>query len=285
MGPAGDGNLYVTDVGSPHVFRVSLQGSITAVATSPALTDITASIGIGPDNQIWFTEAGASVDRMTTAGVLSRFPTAHPVGGQTITKGPDGNVWFTEYGSNFIGRVALPGGVVSEFPVPVGRNPFGLTFASDGRLWATVRGTPDQIVSMTVSGANLINPTSIALLPGSLPGPIRVGPSGNLWFSEYGGNRLGFVTPAGVLTEAAVVLSADSGPDGATFDAARNVIWFSEFNSGKIGRITLNGSAVAAVDEFPTPTPSSGAQSVVLDSSGNVWFVGQLAQKIGRFVP
>lgn len=66
------------------------------------------AITSGPDNNLWFTEAGTSLDqnqptsqsfigRVTPVGKVTLFPipttNVLPTG---ITKGPDGNLWFTE---------------------------------------------------------------------------------------------------------------------------------------------------------------------------------------------
>ena len=36
---------------------------------------------------------------------------------------------------------------------------------------------------------------------GSLPGDIARGSDGNLWFTEFGSDRIGRITPAGVITD------------------------------------------------------------------------------------
>src|SRR5579862_8306665 len=43
---------------------------------------------------------------------------------------------------------------------------------------------------------------------------ITLGPDGNLWFTEYAGNRIGRITPSGVVTEFSDGISAGAGPDG-----------------------------------------------------------------------
>jgi virginiamycin B lyase len=75
-----------------------------------------------------------------------------------------------------------------------------------------------------------------------------VGPDGALWFVEMAGNKVGRITPAGVVSEftvptlAAVPWAITAGADGA--------MWFAEGASNKIGRITTAG----AVTEFALPT-------------------------------
>ncbi len=139
---------------------------------------------------------------------------------------------------------------------------------------------------MSVSGSTLTVVKSAPLTAGASPGAIVAGPGGNFWFTEFGAGRIGFVTPAVVLTENPVTLGASVGPNGLVYDAARNVLWFTEFSGSAIGRVTLSGATtVTAVDEFPLPTPSSGAFILTFGPDGNLWFTEALAQKIGRFVP
>lgn len=64
-------------------------------------------ITIGPDDNLWFTEANANkFGRITHQGHVVEFPvpTANsmPLG---ITIGPDGNLWFAESSGNRIGRI------------------------------------------------------------------------------------------------------------------------------------------------------------------------------------
>ena len=70
----------------------------------------------------------------------------------------------------------------------------------------------------------------------SQPYDITAGPDGNLWFTEYAGNKIGRITPAGVITEINVP-AVDSAPYGITAGPDGN-IWFAESFGGRIGRIT-----------------------------------------------
>jgi virginiamycin B lyase len=54
-----------------------------------------------------------------------------------------------------------------------------------------------------------------ALAGNSDPEGITAGPDGNLWFTEFTGNRIGRITPAGTVTEFPV-LTGKRGPEGIT---------------------------------------------------------------------
>ena len=124
----------------------------------------------------------------------------------------------------------------------------------------------------------------------------RQGPDGNLWFTETGADKIGRMTPAGVLTEfplPAVAAPAGStgpppgptaitaGPDGA--------LWFTGI-PGEIGRITTAGVVTEfAVPAVPPPagspagtasTPAT-ATAIAAGPDGALWFTG-VPGEIGR---
>ena len=75
------------------------------------------------------------------------------------------------------------------------------------------------------------------MLPGarSEPAGITAGPDGNVWFTEFGGNRIGRITADGTISEFPVPTAAAGlnditlGPDGN--------LWFAESTAGQIGRL------------------------------------------------
>jgi streptogramin lyase len=107
---------------------------------------------------------------------------------------------------------------------------------------------------------------------GGIPQDLTSGPDGNLWFTELT-NKIGRVTPAGVVTEfpasggpAGIV----AGPDGA--------LWFTEANGSKIGRITVDGTIT---NEFPLPA-GSNPYAIAAGSDGALWYTAPGTNKIGR---
>ena len=76
---------------------------------------------------------------------------------------------------------------------------------------------------------------SAGLTPGSEPSGITLGSDAHLWFTEQAGNRIGEITPAGVITEFAIAsassqpLSITAGPNGT--------LWFTQPGSGQIGTL------------------------------------------------
>ena len=66
----------------------------------------------------------------------------------------------------------------------------------------------------------------------SEPQGITAGPDGNLWFTEFLGNKIGRITTAGVITEFPIPMPF-SGPHDITTGPDGNM-WFTE-SSNKIG--------------------------------------------------
>ena len=62
-------------------------------------------ITAGPDGALWFTNAGNSIGRITTAGVVTNYTGTGISNPSGITAGPDGALWFTNSGNNSIGRI------------------------------------------------------------------------------------------------------------------------------------------------------------------------------------
>jgi streptogramin lyase len=187
-----------------------------------------------------------------------------------------------------------PGDAMSDAPpgdagpmvtwFPVGSGPYDITCGPDGNLWFTY---DSGVARMTVGGSVTDFP-----IPTASAGPagITVGPDGNLWFTESNANKIGRITPAGVLTEfpfdqtdSGIFVSAEpiaitAGPDGN--------LWFTEEGTGKIGRITPDGS----VTEFPTITLNSGPWGITSGPDGNLWFAeqapdGNSLYHIGQITP
>ena len=281
-----DGNLWFTSSGagptgppSGRIGRITPTGVVTTFSAGISATSSPAGITAGPDGNLWFTESGANrVGRITPAGVVTEFSagiTANVTG--PITAGPDGNLWFAEStgasGGDRIGRITTTG-TVTEFPVGA-NGPTGMTAGPDGNVWFT-EGR-DRIGRITPQGA--LTEFHAGISPGSSPAGITAGPDGNLWFTEFNssplspsgkrvpvaGNRIGRITPTGVVTEFSKGISVGSAPQGITSGPDGN-LWFTESDASRIGRITPAGVA----SEFP---PTAAILSIRLRGTRSIGVV------------
>src|SRR5262249_16831374 len=117
-------------------------------------------------------------------------------------------------------------------------------------------GAPDLVTNLGTLSEFPIPTTS------SRSSSIVAGPDGNLWFTEQSGNKVGRVTPAGIITEFSI---PGSNPIGIAAGADGN-LWFTEFGANKIGRITTGG----LIAEFLIPTTSGLARNIAAGSDGNL---------------
>jgi len=172
--------------------------------------------------------------------------------------------------------------VTSNFPTPPVVHEFAagatnlveIAVGPDDALWFTGNDTGVLVVGrITTAGAVTKFPVPSAA--GQLRG-IVTGPDSNLWFAEFGSNRIGRMSPSGVLAEFPVTTGSGPfdmavGPDGR--------LWFTEFFGGQIGQITLGGT----VTEFPIPSGAcSGPVGITTGTDRNLWFTEDGANKIGR---
>jgi streptogramin lyase len=192
-----------------------------------------------------------------------------------IAAGADGNIWFTNLGQYKVGRIT-PSGVITQFDLPaIVGGPSSITSGPDGNIWITTnalgQGRQDWIVRLGRDGAVTQFPAGAGSGNFSTgPQGITPGPDGNLWFTEFWANRIGRMTPAGVLTEFPIptVETAPhgivAGPDGS--------LWFveSHFRHTAVARITTSG----VVTEYPLGGSADDQlqpTDIVAGLDGNLW--------------
>jgi streptogramin lyase len=159
-------------------------------------------------------------------------------------------------------------------------------------------------------------------VPHGGPFDMTLGADGNVWFTEEytSGNRIGRITPAGVVSEFPIP-TANSAPFGIALGPDGNV-WFGEAATLQLGRITPAGTitefpgltgqyvGVAAgpgntlwvteetsnqvalvstsgtiLSQFTVPTPNSGVGGGASGPDGALWFIEYFPNKIGRLTP
>lgn len=113
----------------------------------------------------------------------------------------------------------------------------------------------------------------------SVPQGITKRPDGNLWLTEYLGNKIGKITPSGAITEYSIP-TGSAGPTAITTGPDSN-LWFTEMDANKIGQITPTG----AITEYSIPTTSSNPRVITTGPDGNLWFTEESGNKIGAMTP
>jgi streptogramin lyase len=124
--------------------------------------------------------------------------------------------------------------------------------------------------------------TEFPTTAGSNPLEMVLGPDGNLWFTEFGGDRIGRITPTGAIHE--FPLNAGSGPSGITVGPDGN-IWFTEQLGDRIGRLSplagSNAAIQASIHEYALIV-NSKPFGIVAGPDGNLWFTENGNSSIGR---
>jgi streptogramin lyase len=147
---------------------------------------------LATDGNVWLgTTAGATLGRVTPAGVVTSFAMPNHGGLRGLTTGPDNNIWITgDLASVF--KVTTAGVIGATFTLPTNpATPRGITAGPDGNLWVAEM-TGNKIARITTAGVitEFTIPTA-----NSQPVGITAGPDGNIWFTESAGNKIGYITP------------------------------------------------------------------------------------------
>jgi streptogramin lyase len=194
-----------------------------------------------------------------------------------VAAGADGNIWFADPGHRAFGRIT-PSGAITETGLPASDgDPYAITAGPDGNIWLTTSvggGHPDFI--LRIGPGDTVTPFQAGVrigggVFGTGPERITSGPDGNLWFTEFWTNRIGRMTPAGVLTEFPIP-TPDSAPRGIVTGPDGN-LWFVEsaFLHTAIARMTTAG----VVTEYPlggSATDQLQPVEIVTGADGNLWF-------------
>jgi streptogramin lyase len=111
----------------------------------------------------------------------------------------------------------------------------------------------------------------------SAPVDVSAGPDGNIWFTNYGNDSIGRVTPGGTVTS--FTDSRISEPTGITAGPDGN-LWFTNAGNDSIGRITTTGD----IETFTDPSISSPGSIVASPqpNDGALFFVNQGTSSVGR---
>jgi streptogramin lyase len=148
-------------------------------------------------------------------------------------------------------------------------------------ITASAPGATSKTATLTIGGNDtFITEFTAGLSAATQPSGIAAGPDGNLWFTEVFGDRIGRITPHGVVTEFSAGMTPFSfagaitpGPDGN--------LWFTE-NAGRIGRVTPAG----VITEFSAGLPSGAKPAgIAAGSDGNLWFSDDSTPRVGRITP
>ncbi len=108
----------------------------------------------------------------------------------------------------------------------------------------------------------------------STPNEIIKGPDGNVWFTEFTGNRLGSINALGIITESATLANPNSSPNGLNI-GPDNAVWFTEDNvcvRDAVGRIATISDPISEWDGPSGLASCSGPYDIITGLDTNMWF-------------
>lgn len=228
-----DGNMWFTEPGinkssfstTARIGIVFPNGSIAEYTNGIPQNGLPASIVLGPDNNLWFTEPGRSqIAQITTAGAVTEVGTGitpNSLPSQMVL-GPDNNLWFTEHDANRIAKVTFPNNPPPPTHVPV------LSVASSGSpLSQTIlfyTGADHQVYEEKFDASqNLVSPAalvqagaigsslSVITLPNGAPLVFLVGNDGQVYEAKF--DSAGTLTSGFTLTQPGAVQSITATND------------------------------------------------------------------------
>jgi virginiamycin B lyase len=260
---------------------VRTPASITAFPM-PSADAVPQGIVVGPDGNLWVTEAGR-VARVTPSGVMTEFdpPSLESV---YITAGPDGNLWFT--GGDKVTRVTTTG-VFAQYRTSSPDSDAGYIVAGpDGNLWFTELGV-GKVAKMTTSGRITEYPVPNArcgLGLGNCLSGLAPGPDGNVWFTESRSGRVAEITTDGAITEYAV--PRPGGQPGEIVKGLDGNLWLIDRGwcfacPPQVVRVTAAGT----MTEYTMPLDGGFVDyplGITLGMDGNLWVSGNNRNEIDR---
>jgi len=290
-----DGNVWFTEYDAHQIGRITPAGQITEYRIPTALAD-PFGIVAGPDGNVWFTEYyPGNIGRILTGAPAASASAPAVTGsarrGDQVTC--EGEQWADWAGRQPVvdAPAATPPGVqwlLGGAPIAgATARTYTLAGGEEGdQLSCTVTAfypVLDVTVSATSADVTVLppaGPTPVREFPtGSATSGIAAGPDGNLWFTEFNGNTIGRITPAGEITRYPVPTGGGK-PDGIAAGPDGN-LWFAEYGGDKIGRITPAGQ----ITEYPVATANSDPSGIAIGPDGNLWLTEPGAGQIGRITP
>ncbi len=313
----GTGNFYVTDFNNSTVRKVTSTGVVTTVLSNsgtPVFINQPTGICIDASGNLYVTEyVSCKIDKIAPSGVVSTLAGsgtyglvdgtgagaqfAYPNG---ICNDGSGNFYVSEYGNGTVRKVT-PAGVVTTVLTNSGTpvsmpTAGGLCVDPSGNIYVTIsqgtklmKITPAGIVTV-FAGSN----TPMGSVDGTgtaacfnLPKAVCIDPSGNLYVSEFGGNKIRKVTPATVVT----TLSGTG--NGGSYNSTQptgiclygNDIYIADNYAHLIRKLSLPVSTgIEDINESKLaniyPNPSNGLFMIDLKSAAQIIVTNTLGQTI-----
>ena len=254
----GNGPASTTSDGDGHIANATTPNGNGTVpqATIDTLADIIASCvdstqgsGGTPSTQC-SSIFSIATDNGETGGTQ---PTDTATAAINIARYPDGN--------HSAGRGNVDATYASDlFAIPPGTVPYTPELTAAPKDWT---------LSIVYTGGG------IGTTDGEDPHDVAIDASGNIYTTNFTGNKLAIFSPLGVPASADGFGTALDGPGSVAIDSTSSNVWLVNFHNQNVSRFTTAGGGEA---EFPVG--ETGLQDAELDGSGNVWVTSNNASAL-----
>jgi len=167
----------------------------------------------------------------------------------------------------------------NEYALAASREPVAITSGSDGNLWFTEGGPENnKIVKSTTTGTA----TEYSLPSGSWADGIARGTEGDVWWVDANTDKIGKVTPSGVITE----YEGYGGNEQSIATSSEGDLWYTA-SDGIIGKVTPSG----VVTHYGEVGDKKDPANITAGPEGDMWFSAnegcntERSCKIGKITP
>lgn len=272
---AADGTVWFT-IGFADAVGMIRDGKLQRL---PKARKNVEPVGLAVDAQgaAWFADpTEVQISRIVRSGEIQSFPLDTPIARLgRLAIAPDGAVWFAE-GTAYGFTRLKDGKLTRNVPKSVRGGPYGVAVGQDGVVWGTLQG--GNALVRIAPGQDIAEyeiPT-----PGASPSDVAVDASGNVWFLEFRGNKVGRFRDGKfaeypVPGEWAGLSGIAVAPDGA--------VWFGMLRRQALGRLRDGEFRI-----FDLPRAQARPYTVTADAAGDIWyadisgFVGMLKARAAR---
>jgi streptogramin lyase len=282
--------IFFTDYRQNKIMRLNpSDGSITQWSI-PTLNSGPRGIFVKSLNEIWFTEflTGKIAKLDISASPHKFYEYSLPSGSQPndIIVVED-KVWVTDFGRDKITCLNPQTGEIIEYSLPAGSKPYGITVDSNEMIWFTLYGR-NMIGKLNPWNKEVTEYKPIPTANSQPTGITIDNATGNIWFTESAGHKIGKYVPGENMFYEYSTLTSSSTPMGITVYRKPPTnqtlsVWFTEWSANKIGEILEGGDAAtygatttiiapqlstAATGKYSVATTKTSTQSSTSDFNG-----------------
>lgn len=244
-----DNRLWFCAFSSEHIGAMTTNGVVTLyriprVAGEPL--KLPQYITRGSGTNMWFTQLGYRLGRITPGGVITEVVYPAGVNPHGIVLGFENDIWFTDNFNGTVNRRRFADGMTLTYPMGVNSGAFLITRGPDGALWFTETGTPENddgyIGRITTNGV-----ATHGFVGKSRPYGITTGTDGAIWITERRSNTVARLTMDGVFYRFQLAPFSSpreivNGADGALWVALAERDRIARVRYTTSGNVLLTGS-------------------------------------------